>query len=128
LLSCLIEDIERVDFQTLALLCAVGLAGPLLALPARLRVPVVIGELAAGVVIGASGFGWFDPGDPTVGFLAEIGFALIMFVAGTHVPIRDPALLTGIRTGAGRAVLVGLVATALAWPISILGGSGHLAL
>ncbi|PVY33723.1 cation:proton antiporter [Williamsia muralis] len=116
------------DFSTLALLCAVGLLGPLLALPSRLRVPVVIGEVVAGVVIGTSVFGWLDPDDHTVEFLANIGFALIMFVAGTHVPVRDPALVTGIRTGLVRAVLVGLVASLLAWPIAMLGGSGHIAL
>jgi Kef-type K+ transport system membrane component KefB len=116
------------DFSTLALLCAVGLLGPLLALPSRLRVPVVVGEVVAGVVVGTSAFGWLDPKDHTVEFLANIGFALIMFVAGTHVPIRDPALVAGIRTGLGRAVIVGLVASLLAWPIAILGGSGHIAL
>lgn len=116
------------DFGTLALLCAVGLLGPLLALPSHLRVPVVIGEVMAGVVIGTSALGWIDPHDHTVEVLADIGFALIMFVAGTHVPIRNPALVGGIRTGLIRAVLVGLVASLLAWPIAILGGSGHGAL
>ena len=116
------------DFGTLALLCAVGLLGPLLALPSHLRVPVVIGEVMAGVVIGTSALEWIDPRDHTVEFLASIGFALIMFVAGTHVPIRDPALARGIRTGLVRAVLVGLVASLLAWPIASLGGGGHGAL
>ena len=57
------------DFGTLALLCAVGLLGPLLALPPHLRIPVVIGEVVAGVVIGTPTLGWLDPHDHTVEFL-----------------------------------------------------------
>ena len=37
---------------TLALVLAAGLAGPLLATPKRFRAPVVIGEIAFGVVLG----------------------------------------------------------------------------
>ena len=44
-------------FHTLALLTAVGLAGPLLAALPGLRIPVIIGELIAGLVIGRTGFG-----------------------------------------------------------------------
>lgn len=40
------------DFYTLALLAAVGFAGPVLASVPRLRIPVIIGELVAGLIIG----------------------------------------------------------------------------
>lgn len=51
-------------FPTLALLVAIGLAGPLLASLPGLRVPVVIGELLVGVVIGKTGFGASIPPTP----------------------------------------------------------------
>lgn len=83
-------------FSTLALVAVVGMAGPLLASVPRLRIPVVIGELAVGLLIGRTGFGLVDPADPTFSLLADIGFALVMFVVGTHVPIRDVTLRSSI--------------------------------
>ena len=79
-------------FGTLALLVVAGLVGPLLASVPRLRVPVVVGELLVGILLGKTGFGIIDTGEPTFELLANIGFALVMFVVGTHVPIRDRAM------------------------------------
>jgi Kef-type K+ transport system membrane component KefB len=93
------------SFALLALICAVAILGPLLSLGKMLRVPVVIGELAVGVVFGSTGFGLLDAKDPTLEFLAQIGFALVMFVAGSHVPIRQPAMVGGLGRGALRAVV-----------------------
>src|SRR3954465_11885124 len=99
-------------FDTLALLAVIGMAGPLLAALPRLQVPVIIGELVAGLVVGRTGFGIVDHTDPTFTLLANIGFALVMFVVGTHVPVRDKtlqsaipkALLRWVATGVGVAV------------------------
>src|SRR5689334_25306039 len=41
---------RAVTFLTLALIAVVALAGPLLALPVRWHLPVVLGELLAGIV------------------------------------------------------------------------------
>lgn len=76
----------------LAVVLVVGLAGPLLATPRRARIPVVIGEILAGVLVGHTGFGWVNPDEPVLSFLASAGFALVMLVAGSHVPLRHPAL------------------------------------
>jgi len=43
-------------FGVLALIVLAGLAGPLLSLGRQALIPVVVGELLAGVVIGISGF------------------------------------------------------------------------
>ena len=100
-------------FGQLALICAVALLGPLLSVPRALRLPVVVGELAVGVVLGSTGLRVLSAADPTFAFLAECGFALVMFVAGSHVPVRDPLLLRGIRKGLARALLVALIALAV---------------
>jgi len=113
---------------TLALIVAVALAGPLLAWSDKLRLPVVIGELAAGIAIGTTGFGWVDPRDPTWAFLANLGFALVMFAAGSRVPVRDPALRAGARSGVVRLGLVVVLAVALALAVSVVFGTGHAAL
>ncbi len=115
-------------FHTLALLTAVGLAGPLLASLPRLRIPVIVGELVAGLVLGETGFGVVDGANPTFQLFANIGFALVMFVVGTHVPVRDPQMRTQVPRALARSVLVGAVATALGVGIAAVFGTGHAAL
>jgi Kef-type K+ transport system membrane component KefB len=114
-----------VTFAQLALICAVALLGPLLALPRQFRLPIVIGELIIGLVLGQSGFGALDSTNDTFSFLGQIGFALVMFVAGTHVPVRDPALRAGLRAGALRAAVIGLLATAVGVGLAAAFGTGH---
>jgi Kef-type K+ transport system membrane component KefB len=114
-------------FSTLALVAVVGMAGPLLASVPRLRIPVVIGELAVGLLIGRTGFGLVDAADPTFSLLADIGFALVMFVVGTHVPIRDVTLRSSIPGAVLRAVLVGAVATGFAVGLAAVFHTGHAA-
>jgi Kef-type K+ transport system membrane component KefB len=97
-------------FGPLALIVAAGLMGPLLASLHRLGPPVLVGEIAAGVVIGRSGFGWVDPSDPLLIGLAAIGFALLMFVVGTHLPVRDRLLHSALGVGAAVACTVGVLA------------------
>ncbi|OBB22474.1 sodium:proton antiporter [Mycolicibacterium peregrinum] len=115
-------------FDTLALIAVIGLTGPALAAVPRLRIPVVIGELIVGMVLGGSGFGIVDHTDPTFTLLANIGFALVMFVVGTHVPVRDTTLRTALPKALVRAVLVGAVAAVLGVLIAHLFGTGHAAL
>ncbi len=117
-----------IGFPTLVLLVAVGLVGPALAAVPRLAVPVVVGELAAGILIGRTGFDLVDPADPTLELLANIGFALVMFVVGTHVPIRDSTLRSAVPRAALRAILVGAVAAALGVLLAHVFGTGHGAL
>jgi len=100
-------------FGVLTLIVACGLAGPLLAGATRLAVPIVVGEIAAGVVIGRTGFGEINTGDPTIVFLADAGFAMLMFVVGTRLPLRDPGLRRALRGG--------LIATSLSFAIAVPG-------
>ena len=115
-------------FTQLAVIGAIGLLGPLLAYPRGWHQPIVLGELLAGIVIGRTGLGYLDAGDDTFTFLADIGFALVMFVAGTHVPVRDPALRPALRGGLVRAVLIGVLAALGGWLIALATGVPHGAL
>ncbi len=67
-------------FGLLALITVAGLAGPLLAALPRLGLPLVVGEIGVGVLLGRTGLGWIDAGEPTTAFLSEVGFAMLMFV------------------------------------------------
>ncbi len=109
----------------LALVGLVALAGPLLARVARWRIPVVIGELLAGIVVGASGLQIVDSHDPTFTFLGEVGFAVTMFVVGTHVPVHDARLRPALLTGALRAVAVGVLSAVVGFGVAAVFGTGH---
>lgn len=116
------------SIATLALIVAIGLLGPLLARPTALRIPVVVGELLAGIVFGRTGFHRIDAADPTLTFLSNVGFALIMFIAGSHVPIHDRRLKSAIRPGLGRALAAGALAVPLGYLVASAFHTGHGAL
>lgn len=112
-------------FLSLALIAVVALAGPLLALPLRWRLPVVLGELLAGIVIGRTGLSLVDSDDPTFILLANIGFALMMFVAGTHVPVRDPQIRSALGRGIYLAAAAGVGAAVIGTAMGLAFGTGH---
>lgn len=115
-------------FQTLAVVSVVALLGPLLAAPDRWHLPVLLGELAAGVALGPTGAGVLHAGEPTFAFLGDLGFALVMFVAGSHVPIRDPHLRPAAHFGFLRVAGVAALAVPVAVLIASAFGTGHAAL
>jgi Kef-type K+ transport system membrane component KefB len=114
-----------VSFADLAVIMLVALLGPLLAVPRSWHLPIVLGELAGGIALGRTGIGYLDAADPTFTFLADIGFALVMFIAGSHVPMRDEQLRKSLRSGVVRAVAVGLVAVGLGVVVARVFGIGH---
>lgn len=115
-------------FAQLTILVLAGLAGPLLAYGRRGLIPVVIGELVAGFVLGHTGFGVIDSAIAPLPVLSAIGFAMLMFSAGTHVDVGSPA----IRQGFARGLLALAVVAVIAAPIGLLLdhalGVGHPAL
>ncbi|MDH6236779.1 cation:proton antiporter [Cryobacterium sp. CG_9.6] len=112
-------------FLTLALIAVVALLGPLLALPRTWHLPVVLGELVAGIAIGQTGLALVDASDPIFTFLANIGFALIMFVAGSHVPVRDAMIRSAVGQGALRAAVAAVVAGGVGTAIAVVFATGH---
>ncbi len=59
-------------------------------LAVRLKSPSVIGELAAGVVLGPSLLGWIEPFD-AIKLLAEIGIILLLFEVGLETDLMKLA-------------------------------------
>jgi Kef-type K+ transport system membrane component KefB len=115
-------------FTMLAVIVLAGLVGPLLAYPEGWHVPVVVGELFVGILLGRTGLGYLNAADPTFSFLAEVGFGLVMFVAGTHVPVRDPSLQGSLGRGTARAAMVGAGSAVLGVVLASTFGTGHAAL
>lgn len=89
-----------ISFGQLTLIVLAGLCGPLLAGSRRVVVPVVVGELLAGVLLGRTGLGLIKANNSTVAFLGNVGFAVLMMVAGMHVPLRNRDLLGSLGRGA----------------------------
>jgi len=116
------------SFSLLALVVLVGLLGPLLAGRESWHLPAVVGELLGGLLVGASGLRLLDSGEPTFTVLADVGFALVMFVVGSNVPVRDDTVRSALRRGLVGAALVGVLAALAGIGLATLFGTGHAAL
>jgi Kef-type K+ transport system membrane component KefB/Trk K+ transport system NAD-binding subunit len=117
------------EFPFLSLLLITGLAAfvPLLASRLRkLRIPIVVGEILAGIIVGQSGLDLIEPSQ-ALEFLATFGFTYLMFLSGLEVDFtalnvvkvndngrrwRDPLSLGlavfAITVGGGLLVALGL--------------------
>src|ERR1044071_7461751 len=83
------------SFRGLAIVAGVAFFVPLLLgfLP-RLRLPPVVLEIAAGVVIGPSVLGWVTVDEP-IQTLSRLGLASLLFLAGLEIEaerLRGPVL------------------------------------
>ncbi|MBW0113868.1 cation:proton antiporter [Pseudonocardia abyssalis] len=116
------------SFVLLALLVAAGLAGPALAGLPRVGLPLVVGEIAAGVLLGRTGLGIVDPAEPTTAFLSEVGFAMLMFVLGTHLPLRDAGLRRALRPAALGTLLMLALAVPAGFALTSVGPDRPLVL
>ncbi|HEX8867825.1 MAG TPA: cation:proton antiporter [Lentzea sp.] len=139
-----------VEFVNLLIVAAIAVTAPLLlGLAPRLRVPAVVLEIVAGIVVGPSGLGWVEI-DLPVQIVALLGLAFLLFLAGLEFDprrLRGPttwlALLgyaisiavgLGIGLGFGAAgwvrspllLAVALSATSLGLVVAVLKDTGHL--
>ena len=73
-------------FNSLLLLTVLALAVPLAIrqIGRFVRVPIVVGEIAAGIIVGQSGLNLVNE-TPVVSFLADFGFIFLMFLSGLEV-------------------------------------------
>ena len=77
---------EHLSFAPLLLVIFLAFAVPMLLTRfKRLRLPIVVGELIAGIIVGRSGFGWIEQHDPVLDLLAEFGFVFLMFLSGIEI-------------------------------------------
>ncbi|PVW04177.1 cation/H(+) antiporter [Microbacterium sp. Gd 4-13] len=74
------------------------------------RVPIVVFELALGIIVGPSVLGWIAPSD-IVGIFASFGLAMLFFMAGNEIDFAALRGRSGARAGAG-------------WVLSLAAGLG----
>jgi Kef-type K+ transport system membrane component KefB len=81
----------------------------------RLGLPVVFGELVAGVLIGPSVLGWVHPTE-TVSAVAEVGAVVLMFIAGLETDLTQLRRVgrTAFAAAVGGVILPFLGGTGLA--------------
>lgn len=102
-----------------ALLATAKLLG---ALAQRFGQPAVLGELIAGVLLGASVFGLLDPTDPVIYALSELGVIVLLFQIGLHTDLRQMGKV------AGTATTVGLVGVTIPFVLGYVAASSVLGL
>ncbi|MEU2060898.1 cation:proton antiporter [Streptomyces sp. NPDC013455] len=135
---------------TLVLIMAAAVLAPLLAEGAarRIRIPLVIFEIALGIVVGPDVLGWAHP-DPVVDTLSDLGLAMLIFLAGYEIDFAEVrggtlhralgAWLLSLAAGLGLGFAVGggetfkafvigtaLTSTALGTVLPILRDAGDL--
>jgi Kef-type K+ transport system membrane component KefB len=96
-----------VSFISLVVVCAVAFVAPLVshAIP-RVRIPAVVLEILAGILIGPAALGWIEVDEP-IRVLSVIGLSCLLFLAGLELEVR---LLTGARL---RLAVLGFVVSSL---------------
>lgn len=140
----------EVGFTNLLVVCIVALLAPLtLGFAPRVRVPAVVLEIVAGVVLGPSALGWVEV-DLPVSIVAVLGLAFLLFLAGLEIDAHRlrgavlrfalagyaVTLLLGLAVGGGLDVLgwvgspvlvaVALSATSLGLVVPVLKDAGRL--
>jgi len=107
--------VAEIDFSNLLIVAVVAFTAPLLlGLAPAFRLPAVVLELVAGIVVGPSGLAWVEA-DLAVEVLALVGLAFLLFLSGLEIDLerlRGHALgLTGLGfvVSFGLAVVVAFV-------------------
>lgn len=115
----LLQGVEAPSYAPLLIVVALAAVIPLVSDRLKaLPVPVIVGEILAGILLGQSGLGVIR-NSPSVDFLAEFGFVYLMFLAGLEIdfgslgrpesgkrggPLANPIVL-GLAVFAGTVTL-----------------------
>lgn len=112
-------------YTAFALVVLAGLLGPLLAAGRRPRIPVLVGELIGGIILGRSVLHLVDPAAQPFPAIASLGFAMLMLESGTEIDIGSRMVRdTAVRAGLGFLATL-LVAVPAGLLISLTVGSAH---
>ena len=92
---------NNLSFAPLLLVVFLAFLVPItLARMKRLRLPIVVGEIVAGMIVGRSGFNWVNTQDPVLQLLAEFGFVFLMFLSGMEIDFSKIGSLGGTSSQA----------------------------
>jgi Kef-type K+ transport system membrane component KefB len=81
---------EARSFGPLLIVVMLALVVPLIlsSVRGRLAIPIVVGEIVAGMIVGRSGLGWVLPDNTALDILKELGFVFLMFLSGMEIDFR----------------------------------------
>lgn len=134
----------RAHLGSILVLLFISVTGPALAM--RLRLPTAVVLIVAGVVAGPAALGWLSD-TPTVALLSELGFLMLMFVAGMEIDFDSlrhagrqslsmPVLVIVSAFGVGAAFGIGrhltvlelliVTASSVGMPLAVLQETGQL--
>jgi len=103
----------EVELTNVLVVAAVAFGAPLaLGLLPRLRLPAIVLELLAGILLGPAGLGWVQA-DDAVEILALLGLAFLLFLAGLEIEVHR------LR---GRVLRVALLAFGLSFALALGAG------
>jgi Kef-type K+ transport system membrane component KefB/Trk K+ transport system NAD-binding subunit len=92
----------------------------------RLNLPIVVGEIIAGILIGRSGLALVAQHDPLLDLLSEFGFVFLMFISGLEIDFSSLGLFSnGKKKSAQESwgpVQLGSVTFGLTLALSIVTG------
>jgi Kef-type K+ transport system membrane component KefB/Trk K+ transport system NAD-binding subunit len=60
----------------------------------KFQLPIVVGEILAGIIIGRSGFKLVSPDDQILNFIADFGFVFLMFLSGMEIDFSSLGLFS----------------------------------
>lgn len=110
---------QTVSFSALVIIATAAFFTPIIVNRIKaIRIPVVVGELIVGIVIGRSGFDIVKP-EPWLDFLSILGITYLMFLSGVEIDFRLMRKLSSYREGRQVFAL-----TTLYFALVLLGGIG----
>lgn len=111
----------EIDLLNLLGVLAIAFVAPLaLGFVPRLKMPAVVLEILLGVVLGPSALGWLEP-DLAVRTVALLGLAMLLFLAGLEVDVRNlrggllPVVAAGYAVSLALGVGAGVGLEAAGW-------------
>ena len=92
-------DVNAILLDILVVLVAAKIAAEI---AERINIPAVVAEIAAGIVVGPSVFGFVEPNE-VIHTLAELGVILLLLEVGLEMDLRD------LRSVGRASILVAIV-------------------
>jgi trk system potassium uptake protein len=100
----------------------------------RLAIPIVVGEIVAGMIVGRSGLGWVLPDNYALDLLKELGFVFLMFLSGMEIDFRalrgtqgervaEPSRWRPLPLAALNFTVTLICAAAFAWGLKWIGAT-----
>ncbi|SDC26130.1 MULTISPECIES: monovalent cation:proton antiporter family protein [unclassified Candidatus Frackibacter] len=110
---------EHFSFNSLVIITLLAFIVPITIEKVKIPIPVVVGEILAGVIIGKSGLNLIEPGS-WLKFLSEFGFAFLMFLSGLEVDFNLIKRATWQRKKNSKLIDGPLIISALVFLLTLI--------